>query len=318
MILEHIKAHIARLPETANWLGVYTFFDEKIKSPRVDWELPLYACEAVGSNPEFALPGSAALACLQISIILVDDILDNDPRGEYHRMGYGPTANLALALQAAAFRLIEQASFPAEQQIHLVACLAKLTLDTSAGQAWDAENLQGEENYWKVVRAKSVPFYASALQLGGIIGNAPAEMTQSLYELGALIGEMIQIKDDLTDAFETPANADWTEGRNNLLLLYAKTAVHPQQAQFIALLPQTDQPEALEQAQQILISCGAVSYCAYHLIERYQEAHNLLASLDLPRPARLHSIMRHYAESLTELLKLGGINVSVDWLQNPQ
>jgi len=64
-----------------------------------NWELPLIPCEALGQAREKAIPACAALACAQISIILVDDMLDNDPRGEYHRIGNGRAANFAIAFQ---------------------------------------------------------------------------------------------------------------------------------------------------------------------------------------------------------------------------
>ena len=44
--------------------------------------------------------------CLQLSIMLVDDILDDDPRGFQIDKGPGWAANLALALQSAAVRLV--------------------------------------------------------------------------------------------------------------------------------------------------------------------------------------------------------------------
>jgi hypothetical protein len=45
------------------------------------WLLPLQACEAVGGTPEQAVPAATAVACSQIGIILIDDMLDLDPHG---------------------------------------------------------------------------------------------------------------------------------------------------------------------------------------------------------------------------------------------
>ena len=64
----------------------------------------------MGADDAIALPAVAAIACLQISIILVDDILDDDPRGAYHRLGAGRAANLGLAFQAAALKLLAAAT----------------------------------------------------------------------------------------------------------------------------------------------------------------------------------------------------------------
>ncbi len=51
--------------------------------------------------------------------------------------------------------------------------------------------------------------------------------------LGVRFGEIIQIMDDLDDAFQSPAKPDWQRQDNNLAILYAKTADHPAQAQFL-------------------------------------------------------------------------------------
>ncbi|HRF50896.1 MAG TPA: hypothetical protein PLC98_24920, partial [Anaerolineales bacterium] len=46
------------------------------------WRLPLIVGEALGAQPGAVLPAAAALACVQLGVVLVDDLLDDDPRGE--------------------------------------------------------------------------------------------------------------------------------------------------------------------------------------------------------------------------------------------
>jgi geranylgeranyl pyrophosphate synthase len=254
---------------------------------------------------------------MQVSIILVDDMLDDDPRGEYRRLGNGPTANLALALQAAAFRLIEGAAVEAERRIRAIASLASMALTTALGQKWDIQNLAGEENYWKVVRTKSTPFYGAALHVGALLGGANAQTAEGLREFGVLIGEIIQVHDDLIDAFQTPANPDWKEGRNNLPILYARTANHADRVRFAELQSRSGEPQALREAQQILIRCGAVSYCVYHLIKRYQAASQLLGSLSLADPAPLAEILAHQTQPLAELLRKNGAEIPGELLHEP-
>ncbi len=60
-----------------------------------DWCLPILACTAIGGNAERAIPVAAAIGCIQVSIILIDDLLDKDPRGEYHTIGEAEAANSA-------------------------------------------------------------------------------------------------------------------------------------------------------------------------------------------------------------------------------
>ncbi|MEW5986456.1 MAG: polyprenyl synthetase family protein, partial [Chloroflexota bacterium] len=187
--------------------------------------------------------------------------------------------------------------------------LARMALATAAGQQMDVQNLPGEENYWRIVAAKSTPFYGAALELGALLGSADPQVVSQLYRLGVMIGEMIQLEDDLTDALQTPANPDWGQGRNNLLILYALTADYPERSEFVTLLPHVDDPRCLARAQVILVSCGAVSYGVYHLIQRYQAARRLLEETRLTNPEPLSEMLTRYGESLASYLKVSGSNV---------
>jgi len=290
MNVEGIKALVLSLPEVAAWPEMAKIFDRAADRPRPDWDLPGLACRAVGGDVSLALPAAAAIACMQVSIILVDDMLDHDPRGEHLRSGNGPAANLALAYQALAFRLVERMEVREEVRTAISASLAWLAL----------------KNYWKVVRAKSTPFYGAALYVGALLGGASPKVADRLKDLGIIIGEIIQLHDDLLDAFQVPANPDWRQGRNNLLILFTRTADHPSSDRFEELLGRIDDPDILHEAQQILIKCGAVSYCAYHLIRRHRQARQLLESCHLADPAPLADLLARQTQPLVNLLRASG------------
>ena len=310
----NIKAHVLAVTEVAAWPEMVSILEPAKNMPHPGWHLPVLACQAVGGDVSMAVPGAAAIACLEISIILVDDMLDEDPRGEHLRRGSGQTANLALAFQAAAFRVIEQAPVATDQHAAIIASLAQVALATALAQHWDVQNLGDEENYWKVVRAKTTPLYSTALHIGVLLGGATSEVAAGLRDFGVLFGETIQIRDDLFDAFQTPANPDWKQGRNSLPILYARMADHPDRAWFMTLLPQIDDPQALQAAQQILIGCGAVSYCAYHIFKRYREARQLLESIPLTDPAPMMDLLAWQTQSLIKLFQTSGAEIPVELL----
>ncbi len=282
---------ILAVPGMDKWPEVDELFVDADQVVRLDWQLPGIGCEAVGGAATDALPAMAALACLQVSIILVDDMLDGEPDGAHHRLGIGRTANLALALQAAASLLVDQCPVPAERRAAAVQALNRMALATAAGQELDVRNLTGEENYWRVVRAKSTPFYGAGLEVGALLGGASRDAADALYHVGVLFGEAIQIYDDLEDAFQSPANSDWFQGRNNLLILYGLTADYEEKEQFLRYRAQADDPEALRRAQEILISSGGVGYCAFQLLQRHKAARDELAGLGLPSAARIESLL---------------------------
>ncbi len=312
MHTQTIKSYLLALPEAATWPELVSFFEVVEGKPRLDWSMPMMACQAVGGDASLAIPGSAALACIQVSIILVDDILDDDPHGYHLHAGVGLAANLALALQALACRIIEHGVENLERRSAVIESLNRLALDTAFGQQLDVQNLEGEENYWQLVKAKSTPFYASAFEVGALLGGASPQQAEGLRDFGTLVGEIIQIQDDLIDSFETPANPDWKQGRYNLPILYALTANHPARSRLLELRPRTDDPEALREAQQILISSGAVSYCAYHLVKRHQRIRQLLSDLSLPDPTPLIELVEGQKEPLIQLLKTSGASIPLE------
>jgi geranylgeranyl pyrophosphate synthase len=316
--MESIQACVLALPEVAAWPEMAGIFERSSSTPHSDWSLPGMACRAVGGDEAAAIPGAAALACMQISIILVDDMLDDDPRGEHLRLGPGPAANLALAWQAAAFRLVEQAPVSVERRAAVVASLAGMALTTALGQQWDAQNLAGEDNYWKVVRAKSTPFYAASLHVGALLGGAEAGVAEGLRDFGVLIGEVIQIQDDLLDAFQTPANPDWKQGRNNLLLLYALAARHPARTRFLELLSRIDDPPALGEAQRILIRLRPTARCREALVQRYRAARQQLAALPLADATPMQALLDRQTQPLASLLKTIGVDVPEELLLQSQ
>lgn len=309
MTNDHIMGLLLAIPEIAAWPQMATILTRTADKVRMDWLLPVLGCQAVGGGEDDALPGVAAIACTQISIILADDLLDEDPRGEHQRIGVGQAANLALAFQAAAFRVIDLAPISASLRAAVQGSLAALALKTAYGQWLDVQNFQGEDDYWKVVEAKSTPFYGAALQVGAQLGGASPGVVTALYAIGVQLGEIVQLFDDLEDALQVPAGPDWTQGRNNLLILYARSAPHEGRAHFVDLLSRVAEPASLRQAQQLLIDSGAVSYAMYQAVMRYQAARQRLADLQLPHPEPIQQALTAQMAPLSTLLQQLGLEV---------
>ena len=121
MRFEQIQKRLSAMPEVAAWADLRDLVSRTASRRSTPvWEYPLLACRAVGGEEEAALPAAAAIYCSLLSIHLVDDLLDEDPRGAYRRLGAGAAANLALALQAAGHRLLDEAPAPAETRAELI------------------------------------------------------------------------------------------------------------------------------------------------------------------------------------------------------
>ena len=290
-VLKRAVESLLELPSIASWPEAQAVLRRAAEGEPRDWRLPALACEAVGGDPERAIPSVVAIAAAQISIILIDDMLDADPRGEHQRRGMPSAANLAAAFQAAALEAIADHDCDPAVKVAALQSLNHMLLTTAFGQYLDSQNPGDEAAYWRVVQTKSAPFFGAALHVGALLGGADGEAADGIRQLGCLYGEMIQIHDDLNDSMAVQANPDWTQGRSPLPILFAQLVDHPDRARFIELRQAIPDPEALAEAQTILIRRGAISYGIHHLLERYQKGQALLAAMAVPRRDLLETLL---------------------------
>ncbi len=306
--------YLLTLPIFETWHEMRTILQRFASRRPRDWQLPITACQAVGAPPEKAVPASAALACVEISILLVDDMLDDDPRGEYHHIGYGRAANFAIAFQAAGVDVLIGSRASPSVKMEALHTLNHMMLTTAHGQELDVQNPGDESAYWRVVENKSAPFFGSAIHLGAVFGEATPNTAHELERVGRLYGEMIQIYDDLNDTMAVPANPDWLQGRKPLPILFALSVDHPEHARFLELYQNISIGNALRdlrEAQEILIRCGAVSYCVDHLLRRHQTAQAILNKTPLPNKATVASLIQEVIAPVWKLFETLGISPEV-------
>lgn len=285
------------------------------RKPRA-WQLPVLACRAVGGRSEQAIPEAASIACLQISIILVDDMLDGDPRGVHHQLGAPAAANLAGAFQAAGLEAIALSRTNPVLQFASICNLNRMMLTTARGQTLDVEGVTDEDSYWRLVRTKSSPFFGSALHIGALAGGASTAIAFQIERFGYLYGEMIQIQDDLNDTMAVPANPDWLPGRSSLPILYAEIMDHATRERFLELKENITNPESLVEAQKILIRCGAVSYCIDQLLRRYKAAKRILESIAMPHRDELEGLLDGIRSPVDELFASTGSQIPPDFMED--
>lgn len=302
-----IQQRLLALPEIAQWADLRALLERPVRQRATSvWEYPTLACQAVGGAPEAAFPAVTAVFASLLAIHLVDDMLDDDPRGLYRRLGAGTAANLALALQAAGHRELDQAPVAAGTRALLNGSLARMAFATAYGQSLDSREVTDEAEYWQVVGAKTPPLFGSAFFLGAVLGGADVGLAESLEQVGGVLGRLVQVSDDLGDAMQEPASADWQRPGNNLALLYALVSDHDEREPFRRAAAAAHDPACLSEAQQILLRCGAVSYCAYRLLELADQARSLLSRLPLADPLPLSRLVDEHLRPLSQLLRAAG------------
>lgn len=308
MTFEAIKAAVRRLPEFSGWPEILDLIERAGHREGVSvWDHPFASCLAVGGTEAAALPGAAAVFCSLLSIHLVDDMLDDEPHGDFRRLGTGQTANLALALQAAGHRLLSDGSLDPGISAAAQRVLARMSLGTAYGQGLDLREAASEDEYWRIVEAKTPPLFGAAFEIGALLGGATPAVVASLERFGRILGRFIQVSDDLADALQTPAKVDWNKPRNNLAILYALTARHPARERFREVAARSGNPEALAEAHQILLKSGAVSYCTFKMVEFSQEAQEILDRTPLHDSEPVAKVLRLNLRPLHRLLETLGV-----------
>jgi len=305
-IYKAVVDYISNLTIMKEWPEARSILDHAASAKPRDWRLPVQICEAVGGASQAAIPASASLACALIGILLVDDMLDEDPRGEYRQMGEAQAANFASAFISLASQAILASEVGPSVKLSALGSLHRMLGTLALGQYLDSQNPTDEDGYWRVVRAKSAPFFACAMELGALFGGAADETVSGIEKIGGIYGEMIQIYDDMNDCMAAPANPDWTQGRSPLPILFAQSVDHPMRARFLDLRAQVPDAQALREAQKILIECGAISYCIDQLLRRYESARRALNTVRLAHSDRMEAVLEELVAPVWRLLEMAG------------
>ncbi len=307
MALSEIQAVLRGLSAVGDMPDVLDLVDRAAPHPTVCWNYAPLACRAMGGRAEDALPAAVAIFCMLAAIHLVDDMLDEDPSGNHHRIGPGRAANAALSFQAAGTHVVSEAGLSPSVEHDLQRWLADMSMQTALAQHRDLTPCQDEEDYWRLVDAKTPPLFCCALAMGARLGGASTATAEAVGTLGRALGRLIQISDDLRDALETPASADWARPRNNLALLYAMEAPHAQREAFLDRLPRISEPSALTEAQAMIFGSGAASYCIHRMVEAHTQGVRHLESLELAVPTALRGLLDAVLSPVVALLRRSGV-----------
>jgi geranylgeranyl pyrophosphate synthase len=275
----------------SNWPDLSLHFEKQCSLQPYGWELGITACNAVGGTATDAVPIVAAYGCVLNSILIVDDILDHDSHGLHSQIGVEKATNISVAFQAAGISLLDFVDMESERKLAVTRKLNEMAYLTSWGQALDVENPKNEEEYWRVVKGKSSPFHETAMFCGAIFGGASYETANQLGKFGALYGEIIQINDDLKDTMDRNINVDWLYGKMTLPILFANIVNYPQKERFLFLQKSISHKGYLEEAQKILLSCGAISYSLDQLLGRYKMLINQVDHIPLKNEASITKLI---------------------------
>ena len=258
----------------------------------------------IGPDPDAwqVTVGGAVLELVHLATLYHDDVMDEAQM----RRGV-PSANarwgnnIAILagdyLFATASRLVSQLGPDAVRIIAETFALlvtGQMRETKGAGDADDAV-----AHYLKVVAEKTACLIAASGQFGGTFAGANADQVERLSRIGAIVGTVFQISDDIIDISSGPDESgklpgtDLREGVHTLPVLYALEETGPAADRLREILkgPVTDD-ETLAEALNLLRASGGIAAAKATVAQYAAQARAELAGLpDVPGRRALASLV---------------------------
>ena len=249
--------------------------------------LTVKACEAVGGDPEEAVPYAAALEILHNFTLVHEDVMDHDAFRRGHptvHKEYGvPMAILAGDLLfAKVYDIMVRHAPNGVQPADIVRCIGKTTdatLTLCQGQALDmifpeAKDIN-EDDYIAMVGAKTSALFRACAEVGAIAGGASDAQVEALGRFAWDAGIAFQIVDDVLGLtadeakLGKPVGSDIREGKKTLIVIHALSYADNEQMR--KLLNALGSDEASEKdvrdAVEALHASGSIRYARDKAIE---------------------------------------------------
>lgn len=225
LIDAHIAAWVKGLP--AGNLYAPIAYLMGLPAKRVRPLLVLMGCELFGGRAEDALDEALGIELFHNFTLMHDDIMDAAPLRRGHATVHEQwDVNTAIlsgdAMLVKAYQLM--AKRPA-----VAAIFSEHALGVCEGQQLDMDYERRDTvsvaEYRAMIRLKTAVLLAGALRIGAAIAGAGEEDAARIGAFGEHIGVAFQLRDDLLDAFGSPASTgkqqggDLRAGKKTLLLI---------------------------------------------------------------------------------------------------
>ncbi len=170
--------------------------------------LLLFACEALGGEPEAALPAAVAVELVHSFSLVHDDIQDQDEERHgrptaWRLFGPAQAINLGDGLrELGALALFELGRhFPPEVVLEASKALSRATLEMIEGQVLDlALEAKAEatlKEYEAMALRKTGALLGGALELGALLAGVDDKIIEAFKGFGCALGLVFQGRDDI-------------------------------------------------------------------------------------------------------------------------
>ncbi len=288
--LPEIEQRIAASGAPAGLVGAMCRYHLATGGKRLRALLPLWICENLGGNPQYALEFGVGLELLHNATLVHDDIQDGDTfrRGAVTVWKQWGAAQAINAGDALIFRAMRQFAL-APAASHVLPLVCERMAELIEGQAMDMQLHLPErdperivpslEVYMNMARRKTGALFALCFQLGACVTAVEAHWQIHAAEFGYLVGLIFQAHDDLIEFVGDKGRApggDLLAGKMSFPVLWAYEHASVSDVAFLRHVVlcgrETTSRALLHEAMQVLKRCGALDATKEWLMVAKNEA----------------------------------------------
>ncbi|MEF8917001.1 MAG: polyprenyl synthetase family protein [Candidatus Bipolaricaulota bacterium] len=217
--------------------------DGNLQGKAIRSSLALYATEALGGDPNEALPAALSLELIHNFSLVHDDIQDDDrtrrgrPTVQY-KWSPDQAINAGDALKDLSLLVMLDLSRDGEsgKTLEALAALSEYSLRMIQGQVMDLDYMERRDvdidSYLEMISAKTCALLEGAFHLGGIYSSAGEDELEKLISFGRYLGYVYQIRDDWLGIWGQPeesgksALSDIEEKKRSFPVVYALQGGH--------------------------------------------------------------------------------------------
>ncbi len=272
--------------------------------------LPLLVAEALGEDPQIAIPLGAACEMLHNATLVHDDLQDGDMvrRGRmtvWNRFGVPQAINLGDAMFYWSVLLCQRLDTRARHREALSRRLLVETLRVIDGQEREFALKQMPsltlDDYFQMVEGKTSGLFALPMAGAAELCGATSELVNGLQQSARHMGVIFQIQDDVLDLYGEKGRdirgTDIAEGKRSALCVHALQNLSKPMALRLTAILDLDRnattPREIAEALALLDDAGSLHYALGEIERRKREA---LAVAEVANHPQLHALVAGMCE----------------------
>ncbi len=231
----------------------------------------LGSCKAVGGDPIEALDVAVAVLLAQTSLRLMDEIQDGD---KVLPWSASRAWNFADAFKTLAFGVLHKRMATDLDRYHPISQIfAEGYLTVLAGQDRESCGHIGTwQDTWQTIGMKTGAAYATAAQVGAMVGTQNPEWINACRTYGYHLGLILQIFNDLEGIWEPEGVSDLAQGKLTLPLHYGLHCIHPDQQTLCEIVASRQMMQRANHIKEVLDKIDTRGYLVWVALQQREQA----------------------------------------------